>query len=76
VSDPLARFLILAATESRIVTIEYWRGTTPGRTRKIQPKGLFTVLGYPGIYVAAIDMERSVERCYLLDYLKVIPVKS
>lgn len=70
-TDPQARVLAQAALDSHSVNIQYWGGSTPGRIRKIQPKGVFTVPGRDETYIAALDLDRAEERCYRLDRLTI-----
>ena len=56
----------------KALIIRYEKGISPDEPRTIIPLGMFTVAGYPGVYVSAFDAGKQAERCFLLDNMDII----
>jgi hypothetical protein len=77
---PLPTSALLGAVESRLheaartekeVAIRYQGGSTPGETRRILPKELFAVEGFPRVYVLAHDVAKNEARVFRLDRISL-----
>jgi len=70
--DPKQRRLAAAAHAGARLRVRYLGGTEPGRVREITPGALFTVEGYPGVYLDAHCHERAAARTFAVERLALL----
>lgn len=72
VVQPWLKRLLEDAQAGREVDIRYGSGATPGRRRKIVPRGLFRVEGSEALYLEAMDVEKNDLRTFRVEWLNVL----
>ncbi len=65
------RVLLHAIRHGATLSISYLGGSHPGQVRRISPSGLFTVEGFPALYLSAFCHTRQQPRTFRCDLLEI-----
>ncbi len=68
---PLTRRLAQAIQANQALRFRYDGGSTPGMERRVTPGHLYTVEGFPGVYLSGYCHTRRAERTFLVARMRV-----